>query len=141
MSHPLPLTAADDAAAESLLDQLFPPEAEPDLLAQLIAEAKATVPSKGKPGSPPPAVTDLHLWREAAYVFVLREEQCTACGTIWPAAEGVFVERLPRTRTASESRHLVRVPVKGLLTHLPRRREVHKVELEICPRCAHTRGF
>lgn len=138
MSHPLP---SSDAAAEDLLDQLFPPEAEPDLLAQLIAEAKATVPSKGKPGSPPPAVTDLHLWREAAYVFVLREEQCTACGTIWPAAEGVFVERLPRTRTASESRHLVRVPVKGLLTHLPRRREVHKVELEICPRCAHTKGF
>jgi len=138
MSHPLP---SSTAAAESLLDQLFPPEVEPDLLAQLIAEAKATVPSKGKPGSPPPAVTDLHLWREAAYVFVLREEQCTACGTVWPAAEGVFVERLPRTRTASESRHLVRVPVKGLLTHLPRRREVHKVELEICPRCAHTKGF
>lgn len=141
----LPLETEEDLndAADQLLETLFKPQApaEPDLLDQLIAEAKATVQAKRRtPGQVTPSEPDLASWIDTAYIFILREETCR-CGRVWPAAEGVFIERQPRRMNASHSRHLIRTDSRGLTTALPRKRETRQVAIDVCPVCALTLGF
>lgn len=129
--------------ADQLLETLGKPQApaEPDLLDQLIAEAKATVQAKRRtPGQVVPSEPDLASWIDTAYIFVLREETCR-CGRVWPAAEGIFIERQPRNVNVSRPRHLIRTDPRSLTTVLPRKRETRQVAIDVCPVCALTLGF
>lgn len=131
----------EDVADEMLETLLAPKTPKPDLLDQLIAEAKATVQAKRRtPGQVTPSEPDLTSWIDTAYIFVLREETCR-CGRVWPTAEGVFIERQPRKMNASHSRHLIRTDSRGLSVALPRKRETRQVAIDVCPVCALTLGF
>lgn len=131
----------EDVADEMLEALLTPKTPKPDLLDQLIAEAKATVQAKRRtPGQVVPSEPDLASWIDTAYIFVLREETCR-CGRTWPAAEGIFIERQPRNVNVSRSRHLIRTDPRSLTTALPRKRETRQVAIDVCPVCVLTLGF
>jgi len=131
----------EDVADEMLETLLAPKTPKPDLFDQLIAEAKATVQAKRRtPGQVIPSEPDLASWIDTAYIFVLREETCR-CGRTWPVAEGIFIERQPRTVNVSRPRHLIRTDPRSLTTALPRKRETRQVAVDVCPVCVLTLGF
>lgn len=139
-----PLETEEDLedVADGMLETLLAPKtSKPDLFDQLIAEAKATVQAKRRtPGQVVPSEPDLASWIDTAYIFILREETCR-CGRTWPAAEGIFIERQPRSMNASHSRHLIRTDPRGLSVALPRKRETRQVAIDVCPVCVLTLGF
>lgn len=118
-----------------------------DILAQLVARAKAVAPStKGKKqqkvwGQRPPSESYTYSptdYTSTAYVLIMVETQCRNCGALHQSSNGIFLEQKHRTRDEST---LKRVEPGSLTTTLPRRREVRSMQVEVCLACAPSFGF
>jgi len=138
--------AAEVAEEESTA--AAPPKPDPgDILAQLVARAKAVAPStKGKKqqrvwGQRPPSESYTYSptdYTSTAYVLILVEVQCRNCGALHQSSNGIFLEQRHKTRDEST---LKRVEPGSLTSTLPRRREVRSMRVEVCLVCAPTFGF